>query len=382
MPGSNDYSQAPANLSRNVATPPAAPSPDQASGAGADSGSGAGRGLSGLGVFGNIAQLLSIPIQYWFNQRAYKQQVKDNIAQWHRENAYNTPSAMMERFKDAGLNPDLIYGQQNESGHMQVAPEAAASPNVSGVASSIQASLQQREMMDAQIDLMKSEAEKNRSDVQHNEGDLSLRGQEIDAIVENYKHEWEHLKHKMNLDDSLSRLYDQNVKESIERTQTYAQQIAESLSRVDLNDAHKNLYEKQKELYQKDIDWFDRKMNGQLSLWASQANMNKQQALVFKENAKFLAQSFVIRLDNLIKEGDLTFKQGQMTDEQIKKVTAEISKIMNESSAKLFDAYYGQLATGNLEDPSFMESISQPSAFFFSFLRWLVGGSLGGLFKG
>lgn len=382
MPGSNDYSQAPANLSRNVATPPAAPSPDQASGAGAGSGSGADSGLSGLGVFGNIAQLLSIPIQYWFNQLAYKQQVKDNIAQWHRENAYNTPSAMMERFKDAGLNPDLIYGQQNESGHMQVAPEAAATPNVSGVASSIQASLQQREMMDAQIDLMKSEAEKNRSDVQHNEGDLTLRGQEIDAIVENYKREWEHLKHKMNLDDSLARLYDQNVKESIERTQTYAQQIAESLSREHLNDAHKNLYEKQKELYQKDIDWFDRKMNGQLSLWASQANMNKQQALVFKENAKFLAQSFAIRLDNLIKEGDLTFKQGQMTDEQIKKFQAEIQKIATDTSKGLFDAMMGQFTTGSMSDNDFLNVLGFCLSAPFALLRWFFGGSLGGLFKG
>lgn len=36
-----------------------------------------------------------------------------NIDQWNRENAYNSPSAQMARYKAAGLNPDLIYGQQN-----------------------------------------------------------------------------------------------------------------------------------------------------------------------------------------------------------------------------------------------------------------------------
>lgn len=30
---------------------------------------------------------------------------------WHRQNEYNRPVAQMERFRDAGLNPHLIYGQ-------------------------------------------------------------------------------------------------------------------------------------------------------------------------------------------------------------------------------------------------------------------------------
>lgn len=38
-----------------------------------------------------------------------------NIDQWNRENAYNSPAAQMARYKAAGLNPDLIYGQQNLS---------------------------------------------------------------------------------------------------------------------------------------------------------------------------------------------------------------------------------------------------------------------------
>lgn len=38
-----------------------------------------------------------------------------NIDQWNRENAYNSPAAQMARYKAAGLNPDLIYGQPNLS---------------------------------------------------------------------------------------------------------------------------------------------------------------------------------------------------------------------------------------------------------------------------
>ena len=30
---------------------------------------------------------------------------------WNRNNEYNTPLAQMQRLKDAGLNPNLMYGQ-------------------------------------------------------------------------------------------------------------------------------------------------------------------------------------------------------------------------------------------------------------------------------
>lgn len=36
-----------------------------------------------------------------------------SMAMWHEQNKYNSPEAQMQRFKDAGLNPHLIYGQGN-----------------------------------------------------------------------------------------------------------------------------------------------------------------------------------------------------------------------------------------------------------------------------
>lgn len=45
-----------------------------------------------------------------------------NLEQWHRQNQYNTPKAQMERFKQAGLNPNLIYGQGSPGNAAQVAP--------------------------------------------------------------------------------------------------------------------------------------------------------------------------------------------------------------------------------------------------------------------
>jgi hypothetical protein len=35
------------------------------------------------------------------------------LEDWDRQNAYNSPAQQMQRFKEAGLNPNLVYNQQN-----------------------------------------------------------------------------------------------------------------------------------------------------------------------------------------------------------------------------------------------------------------------------
>lgn len=49
-------------------------------------------------------------------EREHQYQMTDylyskDLEQWNRANEYNTPANQMRRFKDAGLNPNLIYGQ-------------------------------------------------------------------------------------------------------------------------------------------------------------------------------------------------------------------------------------------------------------------------------
>ena len=45
-----------------------------------------------------------------YNLDLAKKQNEWNIAQWNRENAYNTPAAQKARLQAAGLNPDMMYG--------------------------------------------------------------------------------------------------------------------------------------------------------------------------------------------------------------------------------------------------------------------------------
>lgn len=74
------------------------------------------------------------------NRKAADLAYKRGIRNWNLQNAYNSPAAQMQRFKDAGLNPNLIYGQGN-SGNASPPPEyrpphiekANPVPNFSGI---------------------------------------------------------------------------------------------------------------------------------------------------------------------------------------------------------------------------------------------------------
>lgn len=46
-----------------------------------------------------------------WNEKMYGVQRADALADWTRQNEYNHPSAQMARLREAGLNPNLVYGK-------------------------------------------------------------------------------------------------------------------------------------------------------------------------------------------------------------------------------------------------------------------------------
>lgn len=46
-----------------------------------------------------------------FADKMYHRQRADALSDWDMMNAYNDPSAQMQRLQDAGLNPNLVYGE-------------------------------------------------------------------------------------------------------------------------------------------------------------------------------------------------------------------------------------------------------------------------------
>ena len=87
-------------------------------------------------VFGNLGNQISAAQQYRYQKRLMEQQNKYNtqaattqynrmLSMWNMENEYNLPTNQMARYKDAGLNPNLIYGQSNPSAGFSSAPSSS-----------------------------------------------------------------------------------------------------------------------------------------------------------------------------------------------------------------------------------------------------------------
>lgn len=60
--------------------------------------------------------------QFEYDKEMAALQNQYNIDMWNMQNAYNSPAAQMNRLKEAGLNPNLMYGQ-GSTGNASSAPQ-------------------------------------------------------------------------------------------------------------------------------------------------------------------------------------------------------------------------------------------------------------------
>lgn len=94
-----------------------------------------------------------------WNEKMYAQQRADALADWNMQNEYNSPRAQMQRFQEAGLNPHLIYGQQNMSPSVRSTEVKSWQPNIPQFdAGSIFSQYFDTKQRSAQIDLLEKQA--------------------------------------------------------------------------------------------------------------------------------------------------------------------------------------------------------------------------------
>lgn len=82
----------------------------------------------GSGLLGGAFSFLDGANDYYWNRKNMDYQNNLMISNWNMQNAYNHPAAQMARFREAGLNPNLIYGQTNMAGSVGT-PSAGGSPS-------------------------------------------------------------------------------------------------------------------------------------------------------------------------------------------------------------------------------------------------------------
>lgn len=76
-------------------------------------------GAASINALGSLAVDAAKNKKQWkYQQRAMDKQQQLNLEAWNLQNAYNTPQAQMERLRQAGLNPNLIYGEGSSAPNM------------------------------------------------------------------------------------------------------------------------------------------------------------------------------------------------------------------------------------------------------------------------
>lgn len=208
-----------------------------------------------------------------FQLMMYERQRQDSLADWNRQNEYNSPLMQMTRFKDAGLNPNLIYGQSNTAqpvrsssagNYKQEAPQFQLGQIFSEF---VNLTMQQKRMdlmqedirlRQQQVDLtqQKYASELNRQDLQA--ADLDLKQQKYGYLEEMnplYKN-MQTLKNEALEQENLYRpslsqvridLQNAQVRDYAEKIANYQIQRLEAQSRIETNTVRKELMLQQME---------------------------------------------------------------------------------------------------------------------------------------
>lgn len=209
-----------------------------------------------------------------YNLNLAKMQNQWNIDQWNRENAYNSPAAQMARYKAAGLNSDLIYGQQNLSAASpeMTAGEGSQPTDVSNLANkrtigdmvsqaaSTRLTNAQAKLAESQADktdaettsqninnewlpqLLKGQTEINEADVKDKLASAGLKGKQIEVAVEQIKVMQQSVKESQKKIEDLQSQMESRTFQQVQAMLEYnlkkdkqSYEVREILSKIGLN---------------------------------------------------------------------------------------------------------------------------------------------------
>lgn len=170
-----------------------------------------------------------------FSREMYARQKNDNIEFWNMQNSYNDPSAVMERMREAGLNPAMMYGSGGGGNGGQAGPlhspsamaakfESADFKNLGRVVSDYQQTglmVKQGQMMDSVILKNAAEAEAISTRREGNEFDnyMSRKLEDIstDMKSEAVKNLQARTKATLDANERQAAIHSKNLTMAIER---------------------------------------------------------------------------------------------------------------------------------------------------------------------
>ena len=265
----------------------------------------------------------------YYNQMLARQQNQWNLEQWQRENYYNSPAAQMYRLRQAGLNPDLMYGQGttgNSAGSPEMTSGASSEPqdmasllSKRSLGQTLSMSIereQQRRMTEAQIEAIKANTKKTEEETAGVSLDNLIKEGTKDNVI---KLSSVTLEGAMVLND-LNQAQRASLLKGIEKA---SQDIKESQSRVEAIKASiaNMAFEQQQDLKRLVLEALRndaeiRNLDADTERLIADAGLTRQQYYEAVE-------TFALREAGLLKDNEIK-------DKQVAKLVSEVDILRNE----------------------------------------------------
>lgn len=203
-----------------------------------------GAGVSALGAGGNmlLTGKMNRKTRSW-NEKMMHRQREWALADWEMQNQYNSPTAQMQRLKEAGLNPNLVYGGGSATQQAGVVKNTDApgwnpeTPNVGNIGEAATMALGQYyniQQQKAQTDLIKTQNTLAQENIRMNQ--IRQTAETLGIMMKNFKYGQEQKMAPYNL---------QMLKEQIGSVQ---QNQMESLARMSQMSWSQNLGQQRLEM--------------------------------------------------------------------------------------------------------------------------------------
>lgn len=280
-------------------------------------------GLIGAGI-STVGNIVNGYFQRQYDERIRNQEWSRSLEQWNRENAYNDPSAVTQRMKDAGINPALAY-----MNGASFAP-AATSPDVGEVRSK-GFGLQSDPMMIASLEVARAQADNLRADAEQKRSQVPVNEQTVANLQKQVEEMNEHMK-------------------------VLQSQAAELDTRVGLNKSQQGYYmQLSNQTYEA-----TRRLKATYDDFIAEVRAGRE---IKEAQARQIVAELKARRDALIAQAtyynahaNLTDSQKALIDKQIETYNQEFTKRMHEADARIADYYSqgGRRLVQNMKDATDM----------------------------
>lgn len=306
-----------------------------------------GLGLIG-GLFGSNSARKQQERANQANIELAKMQNDFAIAQWERENEYNTPENQMQRLKDAGINPNMAYANGNLSNVSAQSPtiqRANVNPYL-GDAQNMQATIQNMLQLaqlksiikNTEADTKKKVADANVADTQSSVNEANANYLAIQALKSEAEKEGIQINNKL-LEAYGEENFRLQLKEVESRILLNKRNAAEKDSQILLN--HSNIALNDAKVSQ--IGWAIKHVRKQMEVADSEIYRNLQQGHLLSHQA---------------------------TTEQFKQAELKITNSLREIGINPNDSTVVQVLTKAVFDPTYadalIENLDTPAGLFIT----------------